>query len=89
MVVKHLQTNMRVNLEGDQAARQFTDHLLATGDGKFSTDIGTTDVVQLLGTFVFSIDELMSMIYVDLLSNYTNITWLLEHCILARNHLDY
>ena len=63
--VKHLQTNMRVHLCGDQAAGQFADQLLAIGDGKFLTDIGTTDVVQLpetMGTFVCNIVELMSRV---------------------------
>ena len=55
-------------------------------DGNFPTDDGTTDVVQLpetMGTFVTNIDELFSRVYLDLLSNHTNITWLSECCILA------
>ena len=38
MVVKHLQTNIRVHLCGDQAGGQFADQLLAIGEGKFPTD---------------------------------------------------
>jgi len=34
VVVKNLQTNMRVHLCGDQAAGQIADQLLAIGDGK-------------------------------------------------------
>ena len=86
VIVKHLHTNMRVYLCGDQSAGQFADQLLAIGDGKFSTDGGTTDVLQLLeteGRFVCNIDKLMSRIYPDLLSNFTNIIWLSERCILA------
>ena len=86
VVVKHLQTNMRVYLCGDLAAGQFADQLLAIGDGKFPTDDGTIDVVQLpetMGTFVTNIDELVSRVYPDLLSNHTNIIWLSERCILA------
>jgi len=77
---------MRVHLCGDQAAGQFADQLLATGDGKFPTDDDTVDVIQLpeeIGTFVCSIDELVSRVYPDLLLNYTNISWLSERCILA------
>ena len=77
---------MRVHLCGDQAAGQFADQLIAIGDGKFSTDDDTINVVQLpetMGMFVSSIDELMSRIYPDLLFNFTNITWLSEHCIVA------
>ena len=81
VVVKHLQTNMRVHLCGDQAAGQFADQLLAIRDGKFPNDEDTIDIIQLpetMGMFVNSIDELMSRIYPDLLSNFTNITWLLK-----------
>ena len=86
VVVKHLHTNMRVHLCGDQAAGQFADQLLAIGDGKFPTVDDATDVVRLpetMGKFVCNIDELMSTVYPDLLSNFTNITWLSERCILA------
>ena len=86
IIVIHLHTNIKVHLCGDQAARQFADQLLAIGDGKFPTEVDPTDVVQLpetMGTFVCNIDELMSTIYPDLLSNFTDITWLSEHCILA------
>ena len=85
-IVKHLYTNMRVHFCGDQAAGQFADQLLAIEDGKFPTEIDTTYVVQLpeaMGTFVCNTDELMSRIYPDLLSNFTDITWLSECCILA------
>ena len=76
VVAKHLHTNMRVNLCGDQAARQFADQLLAIRDGKFSTD-DDTDVVQLpetMDTNVCNIDDLIPRI---LLSNFTHIPWLL------------
>jgi len=43
VVVKHLQTNMRVHLCVDQATGQFADQLLAIGDGKFPNDEGTID----------------------------------------------
>ena len=81
VVVKYLQTNMTVHLCGDQVAGQFADQLLAIGDGKFPTDDDIIDIIQLpetMGMFVNSIDELMSRIYPDLLSNFTNITWLLK-----------
>jgi len=77
---------MRVHLCGDQAAGQFADQLLAIRDGKFPNDEDTIDIIQLsetMGMFVNSIDELMSRIYPNLLSNFTNITWLSERCILA------
>ena len=72
VIVKHLCTNMRVYLCGDQAAGQIADQLLAIGNGMYSTDDDTPDVVQLpetMGTFVSNINELVSRVYPDLLSN--------------------
>ena len=34
VIVKHLHTNMRVQLHGDEAAGEFASRLLAIGDGK-------------------------------------------------------
>ena len=39
VTVKHLHTNMRVHLHGDEAAGEFADQLLAIGDGKYPIDI--------------------------------------------------
>ena len=36
-----------------------------------------------IGTFVCNIDELVARVYPDLLSNFRNISWLPEQCILA------
>ena len=85
VVVKHLHTNMRVHLHGDEAAGEFAGQLLAIGDGKYPIDTGP-DIIQLpenIGTFVCSVDELVSKVYPDLLSNFRNMTWLSERCILA------
>ena len=85
MVVKHLHTNMRVHLHGDEAAGEFAGQLLAIGDGKYPIDTGP-DIIQWpenIGTFACSIDELVSNVYPDLLSNFRNIAWLSERCILA------
>ena len=85
VTVKHLHTNMRVHLCGDEAAGQFADQLLAIGDGKFPIDT-SPDVIQLpenVGTFVSNVSELISRVYPDLLQNFTNIVWLSERCILA------
>jgi len=67
VVVKHLQTNMRVHLFGDQVAGQFADQLLAIGDNRFPNDDNSIDIVQLpetMGMFMSSIDELMSRLIV-------------------------
>ena len=85
IVVKHLHTNMRVHLCGDEAAGQFADQLLAIGDGKFPIDT-SPDVIQLpenMGTFVSNVSELIARVYPDLLSNFRNMNWLSERCILA------
>ena len=85
VVVTQLHTNMRVHLCGDAAAGQFAEELLAIGDGKFPIDT-PPDVVQLpdtMGTFVNSMEELVSRVYPDLLTNFRNLAWLSERCILA------
>ena len=38
VIVKHLHTNTRVHLHGDEAAGEFASHLLAIGDGKYPVD---------------------------------------------------
>ena len=76
---------MRVHLQGDEAAGEFADQLLAIGDGKYPIDT-SPDIIQLpenIGTFVCNIDELVARVYPDLLSNFRNISWLSERCILA------
>ena len=57
VVVKHLDTNMRVHLHGDEAAGEFAGQLLAIGDGKYPIDT-SPDIIQLpesIGTFVCNI----------------------------------
>ena len=57
--MKHLHTNMRVHLQGDEAAGEFTDQLLAIGDDKYPLDT-SPDIIQLpenIGTFVCNIDQ--------------------------------
>ena len=85
VVIKHLHTNMRVHLHGDEAAGEFASQLLAIGDGKYPIDT-SPDIIQLpenIGTFACSIQELVSEVYPDLLSNFRNMGWLSERCILA------
>ena len=74
-----------MHLNEDEAAGEFAGQLLAIGDGKYPIDTGP-DIIQLpenIGTFACSIDELVSKVYPDLISNFRNITWLSEQCILA------
>ena len=72
-------------LHGDEAAGEFASQLLAIGDGKYPIDT-SPDIIQLpenIGTFACSIEELVSKVYPDLLSNFRNMAWLSERCILA------
>ena len=65
VVVKHLHTNMRVHLHGDEAADKFAGQLLAIGDAKYPIDTGP-DTIQLsenIGTFACSVDKLVSKVY--------------------------
>ena len=76
LVVKHLHTNIRVYLDGDKAASELARQLLAIGDGKYLIDT-SPDIIQLpenIGNYVCNIDELVSKIYYDLLSNFRNMT---------------
>ena len=59
--------------------------MLAIEDRKYPIDT-SPDIIQLpenIGTFACSIQELMSKEYSDLLSNFRNMAWLSERCILA------
>ena len=70
VVVKHLHTNMRVHLHGDEAAGEFAGQLLAIGDGKYPID-NNPDIIQLpenIGTFACSVEELVSKVYPDFCS---------------------
>ena len=76
---------MRVHLHGDEAAGEFAGQLLAIGDGRYpiDTDPDITQLPENIGTFACSIDELVSKVYPDLISNFRNMAWLSERCILA------
>ena len=77
VIAKHLHTNMRVHLHGDETASEFASQLLAIGDGKYHIDT-SHDIIQLpenIGAFACSIEELVSKVYPDLLSNFRNMAW--------------
>ena len=46
VVVKHLHTNMRVHLHGNETEGEFATQLLAIGDGKYPID-ASPDIIQL------------------------------------------
>ena len=60
-------------------------HIRRKPNSKYPIDT-SPDIIQLpesIGTFVCNIDELVSKVYPDLLSNFRNMAWLSERCILA------
>ena len=68
---------MRVHFHEDEAAGEFAGQLLAIIDGKYPIDTNP-DIIQLpenIGTCVCNIDELVSRVYPDLLSNFRNMPW--------------
>ena len=74
-----IKINMRVYLCGDNEVRQFSQQLLAIGDGRFPIDT-LPDTIQLpdnIGTFVHT-EELIEAIYPSLLTHYTEMNWLSE-----------
>ena len=73
---------MRMQLHGDEAAGLFASQLLAIGDGKYSIDT-SPQLPENIGSIASSIDELVSKVYPDLLSNFRNMAWLSERCILV------
>ena len=76
---------MRVYLLWDEATGEFASHLLAIGDGKYPIDT-SPDIIQLLENiraFAWSIEELVSKVYPDLLCNFRLMAWLSEQGILA------
>ena len=74
VVVRHLDTNMRVHLHEDEVAGEFASQLLGIGDGKHPTDSDSNIVLlrENVETFACSADELVSKVYPDLLSNFMN-----------------
>ena len=81
--IEHLHTNIRVHLNGDEAAGEFASQLLPIGDGKYPID-SNTDIIQLpenIGTFVCSIDKVVFK-YTQICSVISG-TWLSKQCILT------
>ena len=85
VLIKTLQTNMRVYLCGESESGQFAQQLLTIGDGTFPIDT-LPDFIQLpdnIGTFVHTEEDLIEAIYPALLTHYSDMSWLSERCILA------
>lgn len=81
--------NMRIHLQNDPAAHEFSKQLLEIGDGKIQIDStnGLIAVPNNFCTIAQSIDELIECIFPNILQNYRNHDWLRERAILAPKNI--
>lgn len=80
-----LRTNMRVHLQGDSSAKQFSDQLLQLGNGDFPTQRGT-NLISFPPEFcniVTSVEELIVKVFPNIDINFRNAKWISERVILA------
>ncbi|CAE1175580.1 unnamed protein product [Acanthosepion pharaonis] len=79
----HLTTNMRAHLTGDVGSAEFSNTLLALGEGIIPADTNGFVNVQGLSTVFTTPATLMESVFPDLQTNYNNIEWLAGRAILA------
>ncbi|XP_017469499.1 PREDICTED: uncharacterized protein LOC108361401, partial [Rhagoletis zephyria] len=85
-----LTTNMRVQLQNDQSAAQFSKQLLALGNGKVPVD-ATTGLITLTNDFCRFVDSQLALIenfFPNISENYQNYAWLSQRAILAAKNND-
>ncbi|XP_062817742.1 uncharacterized protein LOC134293597 [Anolis carolinensis] len=80
-----LQTNLRVQLQGDANAQPFAEKLLQIGEGTFPTDLtlGEIHFPNDFCTIVTSVGELIDKVYPNISENFKQHSWLCERAILA------
>ena len=78
-----LKTNMRVHLTGDQDAFQFSEKLLAVGNGEIPTDENNEIEMSQIGNTVITANELSEKVFGNLDTQYMNLDWLCERAILS------
>ncbi|KAL8602500.1 hypothetical protein ACOMHN_066784 [Nucella lapillus] len=77
-----LQTNMRVHLNGDEAAGVFAGQLLQIGNGTIPTN--ESDKIQLpFGHVAKTEEEFIEKVFPNLLDHFKDRQWLSQHAILA------
>ena len=76
---------MRTALSGDANQAQFSDTLLALGEGRTASIENTNTIVipEDLGTCVFDAKELQEKIYPNISENFNSMEWLSERTILS------
>ncbi|XP_075978675.1 NUBP iron-sulfur cluster assembly factor 1 isoform X1 [Anticarsia gemmatalis] len=85
-----LTINMRVQLQNDQSAAQFSKQLLAVGNGKVPVD-ATSGLITLTNDFCRFVDSQLALIenvFPNISENYQNYAWLSERAILAAKNND-
>ena len=78
-----LRTNMRVHLFGDSDSGAYSNLLLDIGSGTIATD-PTDGLIEIpCGQHLSSLHDLMSAVFPDLSTKYSDTKWLCERAILA------
>ena len=83
--IMNLHTNMRLRIDNDDDARQYSELLLRIGNGLIPPD--DQNLIQVpCGHPVHSSQQLQDAVFPDLACNYTDTTWLSNRAILAPNN---
>ena len=90
ITVKHLTTNMRTLLSGDQRTSDFSKLLLELGNGQIAltAEPDTITIPTGLGKVVTALEELKAEVYPCLDSNAHNHEWLAERTILSSMNIN-